>query len=247
MDMSLENIIIILSRPSESGNVGAVCRVMKNMGIFQLRIVAPEKPLDYSVMQARAVHAADVLEQAEYFDHLKDAIADCSIVIGTTRRRGEKRKPISITPREAAAYVVEKAGKIAIVFGNERTGLEQDELALCTMASHIPTDEVFPSLNLSHAVQIYAYELFLAFEEKCSPREKSSQWVPVEREKLDSAVKVMTDSLESIGFYKQYGREDQERFLRDIFSRAGTTLKEVRYLEELFKKVAILGRKNSVD
>jgi tRNA/rRNA methyltransferase/tRNA (cytidine32/uridine32-2'-O)-methyltransferase len=111
------------------------------------------------------------------------------------------------------------------------------------MASHIPVDDVFPSLNLSHAVQIYAYELFLAAAEKKFPGEKSSQWVPVERSVLDSAVTVMTDSLESIGFYKQYGREDQERFLRDIFSRAEINLKETRYLEELFKKTAILVKK----
>jgi tRNA/rRNA methyltransferase/tRNA (cytidine32/uridine32-2'-O)-methyltransferase len=238
--MSLSNIIIVLSRPSESGNVGAVCRVMKNMGLSQLRIIAPESPLDDAVVRARSVHAVDIFEKSEHFDTLQDAIADCSLVIGTTRRRGEKRKNLSLTPRETASYIMEKSGKTAIVFGNERTGLEQDELALCTMASHIPTDEVFPSLNLSHAVQIYAYELFLASLEKYPRDKKISQWVAVDRSVLDSAVKVMTDSLESIGFYKQFGREDQERFLRDIFSRAEITLKETRYLEQLFKKIAIL-------
>jgi tRNA/rRNA methyltransferase/tRNA (cytidine32/uridine32-2'-O)-methyltransferase len=241
--MSLENIMIVLSRPSESGNVGAVCRAMKNMGLSRLRIIAPEKPLDNAMIQARSVHAADVWERAEHFETLKDALADCSLVVGTTRRLGEKRKNISITPRETAAYIMKKSGEIAIVFGNERTGLEQDELALCSMASHIPTDDVFPSLNLSHAVQIFAYELFLASAEKSSRGETSSRWIPADKTTLESAVKVMTDSLESIGFYKQFGREDQERFLRDIFSRAETTLKEVRYLEELFKKVAILAKK----
>ncbi len=232
------NIIIILSRPSESGNVGAVCRVMKNMGLSQLRIVAPEMPLDDSVIRARSVHAEDIWEQAGHFETLQEAVADCSLVIGTTRRRGEKRKNISIPPRETAAYIMHKSGKTAVVFGNERTGLEQNELALCSMASHIPTDEVFPSLNLSHAVQIYAYELFLASAEK-----KPSRWVPVERTVLDSTVKVMSDALASIGFYKQYGREDQERFFRDILSRAEITLKETRYLEQLFKKIAVLGKK----
>jgi tRNA/rRNA methyltransferase/tRNA (cytidine32/uridine32-2'-O)-methyltransferase len=242
--MPLGNIIIILSRPLESGNVGAVCRVMKNMGLSTLRIVAPEMPLDNDVIRVRSVHAVDVWEKTQHFETLKDAVADCSLVVGTTRRRGEKRKNISISPKETAAYVMEKSGNIAIVFGNERTGLEQEELALCSLASHIPTDEIFPSLNLSHAVQIYAYELFLASTEKNSRKEKSSRWVPVERTVLDSAVKVMTDSLESIGFYKQFGREDQERFFRDIFSRAEITLKETRYLEQLFKKIAILGKKS---
>lgn len=242
--MHLSNIVIILSRPSESGNVGAVCRAMKNMGLSRLRIVTPEKVLDDSVIKARAVHAADVWEQAEHFNSLQDAIADCSFVMGTTRRRGEKRKNISLLPREAAAYIIEKSGQTALVFGNERTGLEEKELAVCSMASHIPVDDRFPSLNMSHAVQIYTYELFLAAAEKSShEEEKKKRWVPAERAVLDSAVKVMTDSLESIGFYKQYGREDQECFLRDIFSRAEITLKEVRYLEQLFKKVAILEKK----
>ncbi len=236
--MSLNNIIIILSRPAESGNVGAVCRVMKNMGLSQLRIVSPEMPLDNSLILSRAVHAGDIFEKAERFETLDDAVADCSLVIGTTRRRGEKRKSISISPRETASYVMGKNGKTAIVFGNERTGLEKEELDLCSVSSHIPSDDAFPSLNLSHAVQIYAYELFLA-----AAGEKSGQWVPADRAVLDSMVKVMSDSLESIGFYKQYGREDQERFFRDIFSRAGTTLKEARYLEKFFKKIAVLGKK----
>jgi tRNA/rRNA methyltransferase/tRNA (cytidine32/uridine32-2'-O)-methyltransferase len=242
----LNNIIIVLSRPSESGNVGAVCRVMKNMGLSQLRIVTPEMPLDHEVIRSRSVHAADIWEKTEHFEDLKDAVSDCSLVVGTTRRRGEKRKNISIAPRETAAYVMEKSGKTAIVFGNERTGLEQEELALCSLASHIPTDEVFPSLNLSHAVQIYAYELFLASVKAASCKEKSNRWIPADRNVLNSAVKMMTDSLASIGFYKQFGRERQEDFLRDIFSRAGITLKETRYLEQLFQKIAILSKKSDV-
>ena len=234
--------IIILSRPAESGNVGAVCRAMKNMGLSRLRIAAPEAPLDDAVIRTRAVHAADIWDNAGHFDTLKQAVADCSLVIGTTRRRGEGRKNISLTPRETAGYIVERPGTCALVFGNERTGLEKDELDLCSIASHIPANDDFPSLNLSHAVQIYAYELFSVI-----PREPVCQWVPVDRDRLDSAVKVTSDSLEAIGFYKQYGREDQERFFRDILSRAGITLKETRYLEGLFRKITSLVRKGGLD
>ncbi len=235
--MPLADIVIVLSRPAESGNVGAVCRAMKNMGLSKLRIAAPEFPLEDQTIRARAVHAGDIWEQAGHFETLEDAIGDCSLVIGTTRRRGQSRKNISISPRETAEYITGRSGKTALVFGNERTGLEKNELALCSMASHIPADDSFPSLNLSHAVQIYAYELFLA-----AARGPVSQWVPVDRTVLDPAVKVISDSLEALGFYKQYGREDQERFFRDIFSRAGITLKETRYIEQLFKKIAFLGK-----
>ena len=240
--MRLSDIVVVLSRPSESGNVGAVCRAMKNMGLSRLRIVAPETKsgsLDEEVVRARAVHAADVYENARFFDDLKLASADCSIIVGTTRRRGKKRKDFSVPPDELARALRERPGTAALVFGNERTGLEADELALCNLASHVPVDDVFPSLNLSHAVQIYAYELFLAMG---VPEEWAEEpgWVPLETAGLTRVASTIADCLESVGFYKQAGRAEQERLFRDIFARAGVTLDESRYLEAIFHKMARL-------
>jgi len=165
--MRMSDIVVVLCRPSESGNVGAVCRVMKNMGLSRLRLVAPE-PLDRDRLLARAVHADDLWRDSGSFDTLAQALADCSVAVGTTCRRGRNRK-ISMRPRELCAWLAEKAANgtgtagVALVFGNERAGLDADELNLCNVASHIPVSDDFPSLNLSHAVQVYAYELFLAF------------------------------------------------------------------------------------
>ena len=171
--MLLSDVIIVLSRPAEAGNVGAVCRAMKNMGLSRLRLVSPGFSVDdasaalseagfgyggnLAVIQARAIHAADVWEKAETFDSLAAAVKDCALVIGTTRRRGRHRKQVTMTAAEAAAFVKSRPGPAALVFGNERTGLEDHEIDICNMASHIPVDEAFPSINLSHAVQIYAY------------------------------------------------------------------------------------------
>jgi tRNA/rRNA methyltransferase/tRNA (cytidine32/uridine32-2'-O)-methyltransferase len=225
---------------------------MKNMGLSRLRLVEPG-PLDGEVVRARAVHAAELWEGAETFASLADAAADCTLAVGTTRRRGHRRKSLTLTPAETAAYLKTRPGKAALVFGNERTGLEDRELSLCGLASHIPSDGAFPSLNLSHAVQIYAYELFcalgpdLARETAPALPDFGGRWVPLDRPRLDGLVLSITDSLASLGFYKQPGRAEQEQFFRDIFARAGLTAREGAYLENIFAKAARLGRKGRAD
>jgi len=251
--MRLEDIVFVLARPSEPGNTGAVCRAMKNSGLRRLRIAASELPAIKEMppngvfnaapaltsdalekLLARAVHAADIWEGAEHFDSLAAALADCSVTVGTSRRRGRRRKSSTLTPHELAAFLKDKNGTAAIVFGNERTGLNGEELELCNIASHIPVDPEFPSVNLSHAVQIYAYELYCALEPPCSA--VPGQWVPMTAGEIDTLVKNTTQSLASIGFYKHPGREEQERFLRDIIARAGLSLSEGRYLCNIIAK-----------
>jgi len=241
--VDLSNFVIILCRASEPGNVGAVCRVMKNMGLSQLRMVAPA-PLDETTLLARTVHAEDIWRHARFFDTLAGAVADCALVVGTTRRRGRKRKGVTMEPRALAAWLKGGLAPIALVFGNERTGLEDDELNLCNIASHIPVSDAFPSLNLSHAVQIYAYELFLAFGGTGeNPDPVKGEWVPLARAAVDELTADITGALAEIGFYKRPGREEQTRFLRDLICRAGLTEREGRYLKDIFVKATQLGNK----
>jgi tRNA/rRNA methyltransferase/tRNA (cytidine32/uridine32-2'-O)-methyltransferase len=234
--MRLSDIIIILSRPAESGNIGAVCRAMKNMGLSRLRLVAPVAG-DTAALLARAVHAEDVWENAQTFDTLAEAIADCAFVAGTSRRRGHKRKPITMNPRELAGYLAGRDGRTALVFGNERTGLETPELALCNLASHIDANAVFPSLNLSHAVQIYCYEMRMALSDSSVP---AGHWEPIDRAATDVLVGSISDSLARIGFYRYRGREEQATFFRDLVNRAGLTVNEARYLGNIFAKASKL-------
>ena len=248
--MILKNVKIVLCKVSEAGNVGAICRVMKNMGLSELRLAAPELSLgetspNIQEISSRAVHALDIWENAQIFDTLADSVKDCSIVIGTTRRRGQYRKNISMTPRALAVWLAEHPGlapetaSIAIVFGNERTGLEDSELDLCNFASHIPVSDAQPSLNLSHAVQVYAYELFLACGDRARPIK--GDWIPMPQEKITALVATITNNLEKVGFYKQYGREEQERFLQDVVARAGLSEKEGSYFKDLLIKAGRLG------
>ena len=238
--MEISDIIIILCRASEPGNVGAVCRVMKNIGLSRLRMVLSD-PFNETALLARAVHAEDIWQNACSYPSLAAAIADCSLVIGTSRRRGRKRKQISMEPRSLVKWLLEKNkenhGNIAFVFGNERTGLDDNELNLCNIASHIPVSDTFPSLNLSHAVQIYAYELYLAFGGNFPVK---GEWLPLEISEVDKLTSEITDTLAGLGFYKNPGRQEQTRFLRDLICRAGLTEKEGRYFKNILSKAARL-------
>jgi len=255
--MEKGEVIIVLSGVKEPGNVGAVCRAMKNMGLSHLRLAGP-KLRDGSdlgeagtgfggmeaVVRARAIHAEDVWEGAETFGSLAEAVRDCSLVVGTTRRRGRHRKQVSMTPKELAAFLASRPGPAAVVFGNERTGLDDGELELCNIASHIPVNEDFPSLNLSHAVQIYAYELFAALspDAECAETVKG-QWVPMRQSAIGEVADEITANLKSLGFYKQRDSEEQARFFRDLYSRAALTEREGRYLAGIFAKAARLAGK----
>jgi tRNA/rRNA methyltransferase/tRNA (cytidine32/uridine32-2'-O)-methyltransferase len=242
-NMRLEDIAIILARPGEAGNIGAVCRAMKNMGLTHLRLVNPrDEALNQEVIRARAVHAADLWDHAETFGTMTEAAAGCSLVVGTTRRRGHRRKAHTLPPDELARFLKDQKGRVALVFGNERTGLEDGELACCNLASHIPADSAFPSLNLSHAVQIYCYELYRSLA-PAATEAVEGQWMPLDQRGVWDLTLRITDSLESLGFYKQRGRQDQEFFFRDIFSRSGITEGEARYMRDIFAKAARLALK----
>jgi tRNA/rRNA methyltransferase len=231
--MELQSIIVVLARPEESRNVGASCRAMANSGLASLRVVGNREDYDGEKIRALAVHAADVWERAAFFPTVTEACADCVFSVGTTRRRGRSRKGKLLLPEELAERVFAlPGGKCAVVFGNERTGLTDDELAECTLGVTIPAGPGFPSLNLSHAVQVIGYTLFRQARH-FSP---GSLAIPLAR--LDETVEVITDSLSQIGFFTQVPPVEMARFWRAILSRSALSEGEAVYLERLFAKAA---------
>lgn len=237
--MNLSNIVIILDRPDESRNVGAVCRAMANNDIKTLRIVGKKSDYDDGRVRILAIHAAGIWENAEFFDSITEAAKDCVIAAGTTRRRGKKRGKLLLPEEfaEKAAKTTEN-GKVAVVFGNERTGLEESELDECTMGVTIPSSDDFGSLNLSHAVQIISYELFR------SANKFSKGSVAVDLARLDKTVCEIAEDLQKIGFFKVTGKDDMKRFWRDVLSRAEISESEAVYIEKTFSKTAGLALKN---
>lgn len=237
--MTLDDICIILAHPEESRNIGSTCRAMANMGIKKLRIVGKRE--DYKDRQIRilAIHAAYIWDNAEFFDSITQAASDCIISAGTTRRRGKKRKEWLVTPEEFVSNgAFTEQGKIAVVFGNERTGLTDEELEECTMGIQIPSSPEFPSLNLSHAVQIMCYTLYRKLE---TPG--FSGYTPISLDRLDKTVTSIADNLQKIGFFSVTGRPEMENFWKGILSRAALSEGEAAYLEKVFTKAAGLSSK----
>jgi tRNA/rRNA methyltransferase len=156
----MERIRIVLCRPSHPGNIGSAARAMKTMGLTDLRLVAPER-YPHKEAQWMATHAVDVLEKAQVYARLEDAIGDCASAFAMSAR-GREWSPQVLDVRTAAARAHEIAGPVAFVFGNESAGLTNEELFACQFLAHIPANPEFSSLNLAQAVQVVAYELRMA-------------------------------------------------------------------------------------
>ena len=159
----LERLRIVLVGAQHPGNIGAAARAMKVMGLADLALVAPERDPDAQAI-ARASGAEDVLAAARRFATLDAAVADCGLAIGTSARHRRTEWPL-LDARGAAQRAVAHAAngpRVALVFGRERSGLENAELDRCQLHLQIPCNPVYRSLNLAAAVQVVCYELRMA-------------------------------------------------------------------------------------
>jgi TrmH family RNA methyltransferase len=153
---------IVLVGTTHPGNIGAAARAMKTMGLSDLVLVAPRRFPDDEAT-ARASHAGDILERARVVNDLESAIADCGFVVAATARLRGMRWPIA-DPRQVAVSIWSQTevAQTALVFGPERSGLTNEDLARCQLLVHIPTNPDYGSLNLAMAVQVLCYELRMA-------------------------------------------------------------------------------------
>ncbi len=239
----MADISIVLCGVRESGNVGSICRAMKTMGLDRLLLAAcPE----YSEEKVRmmAVHAFDVFEKAERHDTLAAALDGFALSAGFTRRTGERRKRASESLREFAQRMAQRnAAPFALVFGNEKDGLSDEELNLCSLAVHIPTSDSFPSLNVAQAVQVACYEFFAAAIERGSSANaeagtlsQSSSAAPASRLAVEREILAIAEAFTQAGFFKKSADSYMKRFLRDLCERAGASPDEIHYLRKLFLK-----------
>lgn len=208
---------VVLVEPEHEGNVGAVARSMGNFAFEDLVLVDP-CPIGDEAFK-RAKHAGHILERAAVVGTVEEAIRDCSLVVGTTGivTHGPRRYiRIPMSPRELAAKTADHDGRIALLFGREGLGLTQDELSKCDLLVHIPSDDAYPVLNLSHAVTVVIYELYLAGGHRTSRVPVSSE---EERELL---YKFFSDLLEAID-YPEFRRENTEIMFRRMMGRSVPT------------------------
>jgi TrmH family RNA methyltransferase len=229
-------IRIVLVCPRHPGNIGATARAMKNMGLDSLALVRPHA-YPSAEATARASGADDLLLRASVHPSLAEAIADCGFVVGTSAR--QRHLPWDLVePRECAARVVSAAatGPVAIVFGSERAGLTNEELALCNLLVTIPTAPDYASLNLAMAVQLLTYEIWLA--------QRPGAPAPPEREvPLASAAELarlyehIEVVLDEIGFHDRTGGGHLMARIRRLFNRAVLDQNEVNILRGILTSI----------
>lgn len=227
---------IVLVGTQHPGNIGSAARAMKTMGLSRLVLVAPEKAPDRDT-HAMAAGADDLVAAAPVFATLAEAVADCRWVLGATaRNRRIQLEPIH--PRDAArrAVLAAAGGPVALVFGRERTGLDNEELQLCHAAVHIPSDPAFSSLNLAAAVQVLSYELRCALLGDAGNAAAEAARTPppgddvAAHAELEGLFAQLADTLEQIDFHKGRAPASAMRKLRRLYLRANLDSAEVRLL-----------------
>lgn len=233
----LANFKLILVETSHPGNIGAVARAMKNMGMDQLRLVNP-KFFPHADATARASGADDVLRHAKVFTSLQEAIADCQIVLGASARDRTISWP-SMTARECAEHYVNPVHSdttIALVLGRENSGLKNHELDLCHFLLRIPCNQEYSSLNLAAAAQVICYELFIASNQsQTSSIGDLGEEALASSEQMESFYQHLLETMADIGFLHPERSKSIMRRLRRLFNRSQLDTKEVDILRGIFR------------
>ena len=231
-----KNLSIVLYKPKYAGNIGAVARAAKNMGISNI-IVVGAADFDREEMQQRSTHlASDVLDQIQYFESIEEGLGNFNYIVGTTARLGKARGPF-ISPRAAASHIadISQKNKIALLFGPEDTGLANEELRLCHAVVTIPTSREFTSLNLSHAVMILCYEIFTAYSAATTIATTTPK-LALSKE-LEGMYRQIQTLLADIGFINPENPEYWMMHLRRFLSRAGLLSREVGLIRGICRKL----------
>lgn len=228
-----ENISVVLVDTHSSGNIGATARAIKNMGLKRLKLVNPSNPFS---LESRTIasKAIDILESAQVYASLNEALAEENIVVGTTstrRRRG--RQPI-YTPQEISLKIREYAQdrRVACLFGPERRGLSESQLSRCQYVVSIPADPNFPVLNLSHSIIIFCYEIFRAalVDSKPVPELASD----LERHAMYSHIEQV---LVEIGFLSSESPEHIMQAIRRFLGRAELAPRDVQIIRGVMSQM----------
>lgn len=259
----LNDIRIVLINTSHPGNIGSAARAMKTMGLTDLTLV---DPMDFvpgetnETAEAMASGALDVLHGAKVVGTLEEAVADTAVVMGTSARSRHLPWPL-MHPRQAAGKALEvltkgesgQSQKVALVFGRERTGLTNEELAQCQVHIHIPTNEDYSSLNVASAVQVLAYEMrmaILAHEGKLEA-DYSGQWGVswdndlANQQEINGFIQHLEQTLVEIDFLDPNNPKQLMPRLRRLFQRAMPDKVEVNILRGILKMVNRFGGKSS--
>lgn len=228
--------LIVLVHPQLGENIGKAARAMLNFGLTEMRIVSPRDGWPNPDAGPAAAGADIVLERAQVFDSLAEAVADCPHVYATTVRKRGVTKPV-VTPEEAAREIHAAQGRSAFVFGPERSGLETDDVALARKILTVPINPQFGSLNLAQAVILCAYEWSKGVA-LASPT-LNDLGVPAPQEELEGMLGQLEGMLEAAGYFFPPDRTPAtKRTLRSVLTKPGWNSQEVRTLRGVLSALA---------
>ena len=218
--------VIVLVRPQLGQNIGKAARAMLNFGLTAMRLVAPRDGWPNPDAGPAASGADEVLERAQVFGTVQEAIADCSFVYASTVRRRDLVMPVA-TPEAMAAAITGSSARSAILFGPERSGLETEEVALANAIVTVPINPEFGSLNLAQAVILLAYE-WSKHSALAVPPSKEQE-PPAPHGELEGLVRQLEEDLEAKGYYHPPERtQATKNTLRTIFTKTGWSSREVK-------------------
>ena len=225
---------IVLVRPQLGENIGMAARAMMNCGLDELRLVAPRDGWPNPAAQAAAAGADAVVDGARVFHTAAEAVADLQLVMAATARRRDVEKPVH-APREAARLLRDTGARAGVLFGPERSGLDNDEVGLAAAIVEAPLNPDFPSLNLAQAVFLMAWEWRMAGPPPAPP--PSSERATAEA--FEGFWQHLDGALDDAGYFREPAlRPTVERNLRAVFARAGLTDQEVRTLRGVIARLA---------
>ena len=237
----LSRLRIVLKDTTHPGNIGATARAMKTMGLSQLHLANPKTFID-DTAKAMAAGAADILETLVSHPTLPAAVADCTQVFALTARRRDLSPP-ALPVREAMNEALARAtvgGPVAIVFGGERSGLDNEDILLANVVVEIPTAAEYSSLNLAQAVQIVTYELRQALALPVATTRRT----PVPRHSLEALLQHLQQALHHIGLPKAGDTRPLLPRLRRLLTRADLDESEARLLRGICRAILAAPPKN---
>lgn len=237
MKNRLDHIRFVLIRPTHPGNIGASARAMKNMGLSRLYLVDP-KYFPHDEATARSSGAEDLLQNAIVVKTLDEAINDCQLLIGTSSRTRSLPWPI-LSARNCAERICsqyDRSTEVAVLFGQERTGLTNDELALCHLHLYIPCNPDFYSLNLAAAVQVVAYELRMHYLQESLPSTINDDNL-TNLEQMNLFYAHLEKTLVQIGFMNPEQPKHLMLKLRRLFNRTAIENNELNILRGILSAI----------
>jgi tRNA/rRNA methyltransferase len=225
---------VVLVNARNPLNIGAAARAMSNFGFHRLRVV---NPYEVAFLKARsAVNAAHVLAEAEQYGSVGEALADCSLVVGTTAvRHRELQHPLRSLDAEAGAIIRQQlqSAPVALLFGSEKVGLSNEDLTHCHWLVHVPTNEAHISMNLGQAVAVCLYELTRTTAPERAPDESK----PAMAGEIERLTQTLLDALDASGYVKRMNEASTEEKVRRLMRRLSVSSHDSEVLLGMLRQI----------